>query len=119
MQSLPELNDIAVEAIFDKKGQKVLMIDLTDVDSAPAPYLIICQARSSAQVAAVADSVKEKVNEILKIKPLATEGYRNSQWIIVDYGHLMIHVFQPEIREYYRLEELWGDGKFTEFPNID
>ncbi|MEZ3518317.1 MAG: ribosome silencing factor [Muribaculaceae bacterium] len=119
MQSPSELQATIIEAIYDKKGQKVQIIDLSDIESSPAPALIICQARSSAQVSAIADNVRDEVGRRLHIRPYATDGYRNAQWIIVDYGSVMLHVFQPEVREFYRLEELWSDGTSTCLPDID
>lgn len=119
MQSPNELQAAIIEAIYDKKGQKIQLIDLSEIECSPAPALIICQARSSAQVSAIADNVREEVSRQLHIKPYATDGYRNAQWIIVDYGSVMLHVFQPEVRDFYRLEELWSDGKSTELPDID
>lgn len=114
-----ELQSAIIEAIQDKKGRKITLIDLADIESSPAPALIICQGRSSAQVAAIADNICDEVNKKLHIKPYATDGYRNSQWIIVDFGSVMVHVFQPETREFYRLEELWSDGNTTEIPDKD
>ncbi len=114
-----DLQSAIIEAIYDKKGQKISLIDLADIEVSPAPALIVCQARSSAQVSAIADNIRDEVAQKLHIKPYATDGYRNAQWIIVDYGSIMVHVFQPEVREFYRLEELWSDGKLTELPDID
>lgn len=119
MQTTNDLQSAIIEAIYDKKGQKLTIIDLSEIESSPAPYLIICQARSSAQVSAIADNVREEVNKKHGIKPYATDGYRNAQWIIVDYGSVMVHVFQPETREFYSIEELWSDGKITNLPDID
>ena len=119
-----DLQSAIIEAIYDKKGQKISLIDLADIEVSPAPALIVCQARSSAQVSAIADNkvvywAESHDDQKLHIKPYATDGYRNAQWIIVDYGSIMVHVFQPEVREFYRLEELWSDGKLTELPDID
>ena len=119
MQSPTDLQAAIIEAIYDKKGQRLTLIDLNDIESSPAPALIICQARSTSQVAAIADNVRDEISKKLDIKPFATDGYRNAQWIIVDYGSVMVHIFQPEVREFYRLEELWSDGAVTELPDID
>lgn len=119
MQTNTDLHSQVIEAIQDKKGQKITVIDLSKIESTPAPELIICQARSSAQVSAIADNIRDEVAGKLRIKPYAVDGYRNSQWIIVDYGSIMVHVFQPEVREYYRLEDLWSDGETTEIPDLD
>lgn len=119
MQNLTVLQTAIVDAIYDKKGKKIVVIDLENVESSPAPSMIVCQARSSSQVAAIADNVAEEVRKKLGIRPYATDGYRNAQWIIIDYGSVMVHVFQPETREFYRLEELWNDGITTELPDLD
>lgn len=119
MKNIDGLSSKIIEAIKNKKGQKITIIDLSDIESSPAPQLIICQARSTSQVSAIADNIVDQVAGKLKIKPFATDGYRNCQWIIIDYGSVMAHVFLPDTREFYRLEELWNDGNTTELPDID
>lgn len=119
MQNLTDIQSAIIEAIQDKKGKKITLIDLNKIDSSPAPEMIICEARSAAQVGAIADNVIEEVSKKLHLKPYASDGFRNAQWIIVDYGSVMVHVFQPEIREFYRIEELWSDGVMTEIPDIE
>ena len=119
MQNLSPLQTAIVEAIYNKKGKKVSIIDLEKIESSPAPAMIVCQARSSAQVGAIADTIIDEVQKNLHIKPYASDGFRNAQWIIVDYGSVMVHVFQPEVREFYRLEDLWSDGVITELPDED
>ncbi|MDE6329610.1 MAG: ribosome silencing factor [Muribaculaceae bacterium] len=119
MQKPSDLQTAIIDAIQDKKGQKITLIDLGSIESSPAPELIICQARSSAQVSAIADNITEEVNRKLRLKPYNVDGRRNAQWIVIDYGSVMIHVFQPETREFYRLEELWSDGTTSELPDLD
>ena len=119
MQSVSDLQSAIIDAIYDKKGQKITIIDLSEIESSPAPTLLICQARSSAQVSAIADNIREELLDKLHVKPYAYDGYRNAQWIVIDYGSIMVHVFQPEVREFYRLEELWSDGKETNLPDLD
>lgn len=119
MQSNIDLHSAIIDAIYDRKGGGITVIDLSKIESSPAPELIICQARSSAQVAAVADNIREQVQKNTHLKPYAVDGYRNAQWIVIDYGNIMVHVFQPEVREFYRLEELWSDGTSTNLPDLD
>lgn len=114
MQSSEQLQQIIIDAIKDKKGQKIACIDLSEILSASASEFIICQGRTSTQVSAIADNIIDKVNKSLHIKPYNTDGFRNSEWIIIDYGSIFVHIFQPEFREYYNLEELWSDGIITE-----
>ncbi len=71
------------------------------------------------QVSAIADSVREYVQEKSGVKPFNYDGYRNSQWIVIDYGTIYVHVFLPEYREYYNLEQLWNDAEIKEIPDID
>lgn len=109
----------AVEAIQDIKGTGIKIIDLSDIPVSSARYFIICEGRSTSQVSAIADNIREKVQETTGRKPYNYDGYRNSQWIVIDYGEVMIHIFLPEFRTLYNLEELWGDGKLTEIPDLD
>lgn len=108
-----------IEAIRDKKGQKITVIDLSGIDGAPAPEFIVCQGKSTSQVSAIADNIQEEIRKTHGLKPQNTDGYRNSQWIIVDYGNVMVHVFLPDIRSFYRLEELWSDAPTSEIEDLD
>lgn len=117
--TLTNLIPVAIDAIQDKKGQKITIIDLSSVEGASTGNLIICQGKSTAQVAAIADSLREKIQEQTGRKPYNYDGYRNSQWIVIDYGEMMAHVFLPDIRQFYDLEDLWSDGKITEIPDFD
>lgn len=118
-QDNQEIIPFIVESIQEKKGQKITTIDLSDIEGASATDFIICQGRSTSQVSAIADAIREDVIKKTGKKPYNYDGYRNSQWIVIDYGDIMIHVFLPETREYYNLEDLWSDGKVTEIPDLD
>lgn len=106
-----------IEAIAEKKGEKISILDLTDIEAASTGTMIICQGRSTSQVSAIADSVRDRLADKFHLKPANYEGYRNSQWIIIDYGHTMVHVFLPDLRRFYNLEELWKDAPVTEIPD--
>ena len=114
-----KLRNLIIEAIQDKKGVSICDIDLSGIQSAPSSRFIICQGKTPAQTSAIADNVIEKIRENEGRKPETTEGYRNGQWIIIDYGDVMIHVFMPEYREFYNLEDLWNDGIISIIPDID
>lgn len=113
------LTDHIIEAIQDKKGSGVTVIDLESIACASASEFIICQGKSTSQVSAIADNIREQVFEQLGIKPFNYDGYRNSQWIVIDYGNIMVHVFLPETREFYNLEDLWSDAPVHNYPDID
>lgn len=119
MQKFSEYTSVIVEAIQDKKGSGITLIDLSDIPASSAPEFVICQGKSTSQVAAIADNIREQMQQRLNVKPYRYDGYRNAQWIILDYGSVMIHVFLPDSRSYYNLEELWGDGNFTRIPDLD
>ncbi len=119
MQNNNEITPHIIEAITDKKGKKISIIDLSAIESAPTGQLIICQGSNTSQVSAIADSIRDKVLEECGIKPQNYDGYRNSQWIIIDYGHIMVHIFLPQYREFYNLESLWNDAPIDNLPDLD
>ncbi len=118
-RNLSEPVSLAIEAIQNIKGKQITVLDLEKIESAPAFNFIICQGRSTSQVAAIADNIREELREKLNLKPYNYDGYKNSQWIVLDYGNLMIHVFMPEVREFYNLEDLWSDADFLKVPDLD
>lgn len=119
MTQTNDITPMVIAAIQDRKGKKISCIDLSGIESAPTQNFIICQGASTMQVSAIADSVREYLQEHAGIKPYAYDGYRNSQWIVLDYGHTLVHVFLPETRSYYNLEELWSDCPVNEIPDLD
>ena len=108
-----------IEAITDRKGKKISLLDLKKIDTAPASSFVICQGNSTSQVSAIADSIRERLQKNLDTKPYNYDGYKNSQWIIIDYGDVMVHVFLPEFRDFYNLEELWNDADIKNLPDLD
>lgn len=119
MKNNTDIKENIIEAITDKKGKKIVVIDLSGIEGASTSRLIICQGNSTSQVSAIADSVRESLLDKCGVKPANYEGYRNSQWIIIDYGDTMVHVFLPEYRAFYSLETLWNDAPLTEIPDLD
>lgn len=105
--------------IQERKGRKITHIDLSGVESSVASDFFICEGTSPTHVAAIADSVRDYLFEHAGIKPYNYDGYANSRWIVIDYGSALVHVFVPDERERYNLEELWSDGKITEIPDLD
>ncbi|MDD5950308.1 MAG: ribosome silencing factor [Bacteroidales bacterium] len=101
---------VIADAIQDKKGQNVVSLDLRPIGSAIADYFVICNGDSTTNVAAVADNIIKVCNEELGMKPVRTQGMENDFWIIIDYGHIVVHVFLTQYREFYRLEDLWADA---------
>ncbi|MGL4853296.1 MAG: ribosome silencing factor [Phocaeicola sp.] len=108
-----------VEGIQEKKGKDIVIADLTSIKDTICNYLVICQGNSPAQVAALVDSVKEHVRKEIGQKPTAIDGLQNAQWVAIDYSDVLVHIFLPEPREFYNLENLWSDAKLIEIPNLD
>ncbi|MGL4520480.1 MAG: ribosome silencing factor [Phocaeicola sp.] len=108
-----------VEGIQEKKGKDIIIADLTQIDDTICNYLVICQGNSPAQVAALVDSVKEHVRKETGEKATAIDGLQNAQWVAIDYSDVLVHIFLPEPREFYDLENLWADAKLIEIPNLD
>lgn len=114
-----KLRDLIVEAIQDKKGHGISIVDLSGIDAAPADGFLICEGRTPQQVAAIADNVRESLLDKVGVKPFNYDGYRNARWIVIDYGSMLVHVFVPDARALYNLEELWSDAAITEVPDLD
>ncbi|MBD5194112.1 MAG: ribosome silencing factor [Bacteroidales bacterium] len=114
-----KLEEAVVNAIQDRKGINITKIDFSKLESAPSRSFLICEGKSTSQVSAIADNIRESVREKTGTKPYNYDGYRNSQWIVIDYGDLIVHVFVPEFREFYNLEDLWSDADLIELPNLD
>lgn len=114
-----ELTDLIVKGIQERKGRHITLIDLSAIESSAASDFIICEGTSTTHVAAVADCVRDYLLENYGLKPYNYDGYSNSSWIVIDYGSALVHVFTPDERSRYNLEELWSDGRITEIPDLD
>ena len=108
-----------VEGIQERKGKDIAIVDLSSIEYATAQCFVICSGTSTMHVSAVADCLQEYVDKHEDVKPFATDGYQNSQWIVMDYGTIYVHVFMPETRELYNVEQLWSDAEITHVPNLD
>lgn len=108
-----ELLHCITEAILDKKGKEVVNIDLMRLGYAMCDNFIVCHGDSTTQVRALAESVEEKVKELTGIRLTHHEGTENAQWILIDFGSVVVHIFIKEARDYYKLEDLWGDADIT------
>ncbi len=119
MTEKADIVGLITEGIQDKKGRRISVINLSGIESAAASNFIICEGTSTMQVSAIADNIREHLLEKAGIKPYNYDGYQNSQWIVIDYGDTLVHVFIREMREHYNLEELWSDAPLTEIADLD
>lgn len=106
-----KLKDLVVESILEKKGKELKVLDLQHIEQSIADYFIICHGNSNTQVDAITDFVEKQARNELQERTLHKEGANNSQWILLDYGNVVVHVFQEEFRRFYNLEDLWADAK--------
>ena len=117
-KELEALNNWIIEGIRDKKGKNIVLLDLRHLEDAPADFFIICEGDSNVHVKAIADSIHKRVKEETGSNPVHTEGSMNARWVLMDYFGTVVHVFYPETRLFYELEQLWSDAKVTEFADI-
>lgn len=113
------LVDTIVDAIQDIKGKNIVVLELSEIPNSVAEFFIICSGESNTQVDGISNSVVRKTREALKEKPWHKEGLNNSEWILLDYVNVVVHIFYKDVREFYNLEDLWADAKRTDIPNLD
>lgn len=119
MEQTSKLVDIITKGIQEKKGQNITIMDLTEIGGSIADYFVICQGNSPSQVEAITESIGDTVREELGEKPLNVVGLGLSQWVAMDYSDTMVHIFVPQTRQFYDLENLWEDAKLTNVPDIE
>ena len=108
---------VIADAMLEKKGQDVVSLDLKPIGTAISDYFIVCNADSTPAVVAIADNVEERMLEKCKRKVIRTQGKENAFWVIMDYGDVVVHVFQTPYRSFYRLEDLWADAERTVYED--
>jgi len=113
-----EINDLIVDAIQDIKGQNIVKIDLSQIEDAPANFFIICEGESTTQVGAIASNISKRMKDELGMRNYHLEGMKESKWVLIDYFDTVVHVFYPETRAFYDIEDLWSDGQFTEYQDL-
>jgi len=113
-----QLNDAIIEAIFNLKGKNIVKLDLRHLHDAPVDFFIICEGDSSTQVKSISENINREVFEKMDTRPYHIEGAKEAQWVLVDYFNTVVHVFHPETRKYYELEDMWMDAKSTEYQNL-
>jgi ribosome-associated protein len=106
---------VAVRAAESKKATDIKVLDLTGITSF-ADYFVICTGGNQRQIQAICDEVGMQLKQQAGELPISMEGYGQAEWILADYGDLLIHIFSPKAREYYDLERLWRSAKTVEIP---
>ncbi len=104
-----------IKAIQEKKGAQLVSLDLRKIPEAISDYFIVCEATSTTQVKAIADFVEETVKKEIAEIPYHHEGYQAQHWILIDYINIVVHIMLPDVRKFYKLEEMWSDAVLQEY----
>ena len=111
MNETQQLVNAIVDGMKQKKGEQIIVADLSSIGETICKYFVICQGNSPAQVSAIADAVEEATQKAKNIKPVAVVGQQNAEWVAMDYTDVIVHIFQPLARAFYDLEHLWADAQ--------
>ncbi|MCK9204017.1 MAG: ribosome silencing factor [Bacteroidales bacterium] len=106
-----------IGAILDKKGKLPVVIDFSKLKIAVCDAFIICHGTSRTQIEAIADHVMDEVKKTTGMNPWHREGFENAEWILIDYGDVVVHIFQEDRRKFYNLEQLWADAEITKIDS--
>lgn len=112
------LANVIIKGMQENKAKEIIRLKLKDIETAVCDYFIICHGTSNTHVSAIADSVINETIKSLKDKPFNREGLENGEWILLDYGNVVVHVFQRETRDFYNIEKLWGDADIDHIKEI-
>ena len=112
------LQDLIIDSISDIKGKNIVLLNLKDLDDAPADYFIVCEGDSTTQVRAIANNIERRLRDEQKLHAPHVEGTQHAKWICMDYFDIIVHIFHPETRRFYDLEQLWSDAEKVEYHNL-
>ena len=112
------LANVIITGMQENKAQEIVSIKLKEIEAAICDYFVICHGTSNTHVSAIAESVINETLKTLKDKPFNKEGLKNGEWILLDYGNVVVHVFQKETRDFYNIEKLWGDANIEQIKDI-
>lgn len=111
------ISELIIHGIQEKKGNEIVRLDLRNIHSSVADYFVICHAESSTQVKAIASSVEKEVYNALKQDPWRVEGLEHGEWVLLDYIDVVVHIFKTDKRQFYGIEELWGDAEMKYYQS--
>lgn len=112
------MTDLIIDSIQDIKGKNIVKMDMRKIDESPSDFFIVCEGDSTTQISAIAGNIEKRMKEAYGLYPAHVEGKGSSKWVLVDYFDIIVHVFYPETREYYEIEDLWKDAETTEYQDI-
>lgn len=118
MKENEQIVDKIVEGIQERKGKSIVVVNLTKIADAPCSYFVICEGDSTTHINAITHSIKDYVRDEIKVKPYAIDGLENCEWVAMDYGQIIVHVFQRHVRSFYDIEHLWAKAKLTRLEDV-
>ena len=120
IQKIPFITSLPLKALIPcNKGKNINAIELGELSGAVCDYFVICEGNTPTQVSALAESVEKNVVKNTGERPLRVHGQQLAEWIGMDYGNVIVHIFLPELRNFYNIDLLWEDARSTRIPNID
>ena len=108
-----EISQLIVKGMEERKAEDIVLMDLRNVKGAVTDFFVLCSGNSDTQVEAISESIQEEIHKATKENPWKKEGFTNKEWILLDYVNVVAHVFKKDKRQFYALEDLWGDAKVT------
>lgn len=118
MKEVKSLVNNIVAACQEKKAKDIVIVDLSELPGTICQYFVICEGKTPTQVSAISDEIVDYLKKKGE-RPISVDGLREGRWVGVDYGTVIVHVFLPELREFYNIENLWDDAKIESIPDID
>lgn len=111
------ISELAIHGMQEKKGNELVRLDLRNIKSSVADYFVICHADSATQVKAIANSVEDEIYKAIQQDPWRKEGLEYGEWIVLDYIDVVVHIFRTDKREFYGVEDLWGDAEIKSYKS--
>lgn len=111
------LSELAIHGIQEKKGNDIVRLDLRNLKSSVSDYFVICHADSGTQVKAIANSIEDEIFKATGQDPWRKEGLEHAEWILLDYIDVVVHIFKTDKREFYGVEDLWGDAEIKYYKS--
>lgn len=112
------VNDIVV-ACQEKKAKNIVVVDMTKLPGTICQYFVICEGNTPIQVSAISGEIVDYLKKQANERPISTDGLKESRWVGIDYGTVIVHVFLPDLREFYDIEHLWADADLNYIPNAE
>jgi len=118
MKDVKKIVKSIIKASQEKKAKNIVTIDMTKLPGAICQYFVICEGSTPTQVSAISEEIVDFLKKDISERPIAVDGLREARWVGIDYGTVIVHVFIPELREFYDIEHLWEDAKLEQIPDL-